>query len=49
VIENQVDEPDEWVIRGSHHDAWVNGAEGQISGMIAVMEEARALGELVTG
>ena len=36
--------PDEWVIRGNHHDAWVNGAEDPISGMIAVMEEARALG-----
>lgn len=39
--------PDEWVIRGNHHDAWVNGAEDPISGMVAVMEEARALGELV--
>jgi len=39
--------PDEWVIRGNHHDAWVNGAEDPISGMVTVMEEARALGELV--
>ncbi len=39
--------PDEWVIRGNHHDAWVNGAEDPISGMIAVLEEARALGELL--
>ncbi len=39
--------PDEWVIRGNHHDAWVNGAEDPISGMVAVLEEARALGELV--
>ncbi len=39
--------PDEWVIRGNHHDAWVNGAEDPISGMVAVMEEARALGEMV--
>ncbi len=39
--------PDEWVIRGNHHDAWVNGAEDPLSGMVAVMEEARALGELV--
>ena len=38
---------DEWVIRGNHHDAWVNGAEDPISGLIAVLEEARALGELV--
>jgi N-acetylated-alpha-linked acidic dipeptidase len=39
--------PDEWVIRGNHHDAWVNGAEDPISGLVAVLEEARALGELV--
>jgi N-acetylated-alpha-linked acidic dipeptidase len=39
--------PDEWVIRGNHHDAWVNGAEDPISGMVAVMEEARGMGELV--
>jgi N-acetylated-alpha-linked acidic dipeptidase len=38
--------PDEWILRGNHHDAWVNGAEDPISGMVAVMEEARALGEL---
>ena len=39
--------PGEWVIRGNHHDGWVNGAEDPLSGMTAVMEEARALGELV--
>jgi N-acetylated-alpha-linked acidic dipeptidase len=39
--------PDEWVIRGNHHDAWVNGAEDPIAGLIAEMEEARALGELI--
>jgi N-acetylated-alpha-linked acidic dipeptidase len=38
---------DQWIIRGNHHDAWVNGAEDPISGLIAVMEEARAMGELV--
>jgi N-acetylated-alpha-linked acidic dipeptidase len=38
--------PDEWVIRGNHHDAWVNGADDPISGMVALMEEARAVGEL---
>lgn len=38
--------PDEWVIRGNHHDAWVNGANDPISGMVALMEEARAIGEL---
>jgi N-acetylated-alpha-linked acidic dipeptidase len=39
--------PDEWVLRGNHHDGWVNGAEDPISGQVAMMEEARALGELV--
>ncbi|HMV47263.1 MAG TPA: transferrin receptor-like dimerization domain-containing protein [Blastocatellia bacterium] len=39
--------PDEWVIRGNHHDAWVNGADDPISGMAAVLEEARAFGELL--
>ena len=38
--------PDQWVIRGNHHDAWVNGAEDPVSGMAAMLEEARALGEL---
>jgi N-acetylated-alpha-linked acidic dipeptidase len=39
--------PDEWVVRGNHHDAWVNGAEDPLSGTVAELEEARALGELV--
>jgi len=39
--------PDEWVIRGNHHDAWVNGAEDPLSGAVAVLEEARSIGELV--
>ncbi|MBS1653702.1 MAG: M28 family peptidase, partial [Bacteroidetes bacterium] len=39
--------PDEWVIEGNHHDGWVNGAEDPISGMVAELEEARAIGELV--
>jgi N-acetylated-alpha-linked acidic dipeptidase len=39
--------PDEWVIRGNHHDAWVNGAEDPISGLVAEMEELRALSELL--
>lgn len=38
--------PNQWVIRGNHHDAWVNGADDPISGMVAVMEEARIIGEL---
>ena len=39
--------PDEWVIRGNHHDAWVNGAEDPASGAAAVLEEARAFSELL--
>jgi N-acetylated-alpha-linked acidic dipeptidase len=39
--------PDEWIVRGNHHDAWVNGAVDPVSGMVAELEEARALGELV--
>ena len=38
--------PDEWVVRGNHYDAWVNGAVDPISGQISLLEEARALGEL---
>ncbi|MFZ1699828.1 MAG: M28 family metallopeptidase [Pyrinomonadaceae bacterium] len=38
--------PDQWIIRGNHHDAWVNGASDPISGIVAEMEEARAIGEL---
>ncbi len=38
--------PDQWVMRGNHHDAWVHGANDPVSGMVALMEEARAVGEL---
>jgi N-acetylated-alpha-linked acidic dipeptidase len=38
--------PDEWVVRGNHHDGWVNGAEDPISGLVPELEEARALGAL---
>jgi N-acetylated-alpha-linked acidic dipeptidase len=37
---------DQWVIRGNHHDAWVNGADDPIAGQAAMLEEARMLGEL---
>jgi len=39
--------PDEWVIRGNHHDAWVNGADDPIAGQVALLEEMRAMGALV--
>lgn len=38
--------PDEWVLRGNHHDAWVTGAEDPISGQVALLDEAKAIGEL---
>jgi N-acetylated-alpha-linked acidic dipeptidase len=40
-------EADQWVIRGNHHDGWVNGAEDPISGQVALLEEARGLSELL--
>jgi N-acetylated-alpha-linked acidic dipeptidase len=39
--------PDEWIIRGNHHDAWVNGAQDPISGQAAMLEEAKAMGVLL--
>ncbi|MEA2164220.1 MAG: N-acetylated-alpha-linked acidic dipeptidase [Thermoanaerobaculia bacterium] len=38
--------PDEWIMRGNHSDAWVNGADDPISGLVAELEEAKAIGEL---
>ncbi|MEJ2006932.1 MAG: M28 family metallopeptidase [Acidobacteriota bacterium] len=39
--------PNEWIIRGNHHDAWVNGADDPISGQSSLIEEARTFGELL--
>ncbi|QNL49363.1 M28 family peptidase [Olivibacter sp. SDN3] len=39
--------PDQWVIRGNHHDAWVNGTDDPVSGLAALLEEAKAIGSLV--
>ncbi len=39
--------PDQWIVRGNHHDGWVNGAEDPISGQVALLEEARALSILL--
>jgi len=39
--------PDQWVVRGNHHDAWVFGAADPVSGAVAELEEARVLGELM--
>ncbi|MGZ7032729.1 MAG: M28 family peptidase, partial [Thermoanaerobaculia bacterium] len=40
------DRAGQWVMRGNHSDAWVNGADDPISGLVAMLEEARAVGEL---
>ena len=39
--------PDQWVIRGNHHDGWVFGATDPLSGQAALLSEAKAIGELV--
>jgi len=41
------DFPDQWVLHGNHHDAWVNGAADPTSGTVALMETARGLAELL--
>jgi N-acetylated-alpha-linked acidic dipeptidase len=41
------DFPDEWIIHGNHHDAWVNGASDPTSGNAVLLETARGLGELL--
>jgi N-acetylated-alpha-linked acidic dipeptidase len=38
--------PDEWILRGNHHDAWVNGAADPTSGQVAMLGEAKAIGEM---
>jgi len=39
--------PNEWVLDGNHHDAWVHGASDPLSGAVPLMETARALAEMV--
>ena len=38
--------PDQWILRGNHHDAWVIGARDPISGLIGLLAEAQAVGRL---
>ena len=40
------DRPDEWVIRGNHQDGWVFGAADPLSGNVAMLSEAKALGAM---
>lgn len=41
------EKPDEWIVRGNHRDGWVFGASDPLSGHVAMMGEAKALGALV--
>ncbi|HXQ64841.1 MAG TPA: transferrin receptor-like dimerization domain-containing protein [Steroidobacteraceae bacterium] len=41
--------PDEWVLRGNHHDGWVFGADDPLSGNVVLMAELKAIGELAAG
>ncbi|MES2326106.1 MAG: transferrin receptor-like dimerization domain-containing protein [Pseudomonadota bacterium] len=38
--------PDQWIVRGNHHDGWVFGASDPLTGQVALMSEAKALGAL---
>ncbi len=38
--------PDQWILFGNHHDAWVHGASDPLSGTAPLMETARTLAEL---
>lgn len=40
--------PDEWVIRGNHQDAWVNGAGDPVSGLSPMLEEAKSIGSMLS-
>ncbi len=39
--------PDQWVVRGNHRDGWVMGAADPLTGHVAMMSEAKALGQMV--
>ena len=41
--------PDQWIVRGNHHDGWVFGASDPLSGQVALLSEAKAIGELAAG
>jgi N-acetylated-alpha-linked acidic dipeptidase len=41
------DSPDQWVVRGNHRDAWTYGAWDPLSGHVAMMAEAKAIGTLL--
>ena len=38
--------PDQWVMRGNHHDGWNHGAADPLSGIVALLAEAQAIAKL---
>ena len=38
--------PDQWIVRGNHHDGWVFGAWDPLAGNVALLAEAKAIGAL---
>ena len=41
------EEPNDWIVRGNHHDGWVMGASDPLAGQIALLAEAKAFGGLM--
>lgn len=39
--------PNEWILDGNHHDAWVHGASDPLSGAAPLLETARTLAEML--
>ena len=39
--------PNEWVVRGNHHDGWVFGSEDPLSCNVALLNEAQSIGALL--
>jgi len=39
--------PDQWVVRANHHDGWVFGAGDPLTGNVAMLSEAKAIGALL--
>jgi N-acetylated-alpha-linked acidic dipeptidase len=39
--------PEQWIVYGNHHDAWVHGASDPLSGASSLLETGRALAEMM--
>ena len=49
VLKGSEETPNDWIVRGNHHDGWVMGASDPLSGQVALLAEAKAFGALVKG